>query len=294
MFMIFSLVVVVAFIIVAVRYTNGLASDLSLKQEYVVRDLSFLTAASMGAPGLVVVDYFLTETAAINIGEDFFTVSFREEKADLIKFLKPSEFYHMKKADFKFRTAENVSQVQLLNYDNEFIAQKPRYYAEEEYNCMLYKNFQTKADINAQKFVLDAGRGGNDTAPDDDKQQNLLQAQQLYVLLGGQLAAGPDIKFTRDKDIMVSQEDRDAVVGDVFISLHGLDGRQNETIVIAKPSLENKKMACLLSKELKIKQIKQEPDDYISNNPSSIAVVLYLRQGKYANSISSAAREYYG
>jgi hypothetical protein len=294
MFMIFSLVVVVAFTIVAVKYTNGLASDLSMKQDYVTRDLSFLTATSIGAPGLVMIDYFLTEKAMINIGEDFFSVSFKDEKAELIKFLNPSKYYHMKKADFKFRTVENISQVQLLNYDNQFISQIPRSYTAEALNCMLFRNHDTKADINGQKFVIDAGRGGNDTVSDDDKNQNLLQAQQLFVLLGGQLAAGPDIKLTRNKDVLVAQEDRDAMMGNVFISLHGLDGRQNETIVINKPSRENKKMACLLSKELKIKQIQQVPDDYISNNPSPIAIVLYLKPGKYANAISGAVREYYG
>jgi N-acetylmuramoyl-L-alanine amidase len=160
---------------------------------------------------------------------------------------------------------------------------------------MQYLRHDTRADFSGKKIVIDPGRGGGDTGANenDDKDKNLQEGTSLFITLGGQLAAGASILMTRDKDISVSQDKRDSIAGDIFISIHGMGGKKEEEIVIGKPTRENKKFACLLSRETGIKTIKQQDDKYIRNNPSSIAVSLYIGPGKFANSIANAVRSYY-
>ncbi|MBW3018084.1 hypothetical protein KY325_02925 [Candidatus Woesearchaeota archaeon] len=48
-----------------------------------------------------------------------------------------------------------------------------------------------------------------------------------------------------------------------------------------------------MSRETGIKTIKQQDDQYIRNNPSSITVALYLGPGNYANAIANSVRSHY-
>lgn len=297
LFMIFSLIVVVIFTVVAVRYTNGLAKGLVLKQDYYVKDVSFLIATGMGAPGILVYDYYISEEAKFDIGPVFLTVALKdtESKPDVLKYLFPSKFYHLNKRDFDFKPAENITQAQLLNYDKIFAATLPSYYTIQELDCMQYLQYDTRADFSGKKIVIDPGRGGNDDGikENDDKNKNLQEGKNLFTALGGQLAAGASILMTRDKDIYVTQTERDSTAGDIFISIHGMHGKKEEEIVIGNPTRENKKLACLLSRETGIKTIKQQDDQYIRNNPSSITVALYLGPGNYANAIANSVRSHY-
>ncbi|MBD3259075.1 hypothetical protein GF371_00425 [Candidatus Woesearchaeota archaeon] len=297
LFMIFSLIVVVIFTIVAVRYTNGLATDLLFKQDYYAHDISFLIATSIGAPGIVIYDYSISEDAKFTIDSAFVNIALKDEETQqrALQYLSPSKYYHINKADFEFKTAEDLTKLQLMNYDEEFVATQPVYYTDEELDCMQYLNYDSKSDINSKKIVIDPGRGGSDGGikEEDNKDQNLQKGKNLFAALGGQLAAGPSVVMTRDRDVSVSQEERNNIVGDMFISIHGLHKKKNEEIVIGKPTRENKKLACLLSKELGIEQVRQASDNYIENNPSSITVALYLGPGKHANAIANSVRSYY-
>lgn len=287
-------VVITALSVALFTYIARVGSGHQFEQHFLSRDLAYLGNIIQASPGTLVYEfkssikdttlaYFDSHTEVMipidlgkNLSSDVLPSKFLHPLSVYLSFnqLRSNPALRSKKLRFKER-------LQFIRNGKDFITQKPKNFTLDELDCERYRQVDTFERLEDKHIIIAYSYTVN---PENVK----IDAENLKQRLG---SSNVEIINLDDREKLKKLE------GDMLIVLNGLmgkirDGGSQGWILISNPSLENKKLACLLSLNLENIKIFQEENRDLESGILLSANIVYA-PGKAAQ-LSKAIYEYFG